>query len=285
MKRPVVSIIICTYNRQLSLRRTLYSLFEQSFSSDDFEIIVVNDGSTDSTADLCIRLKKNFSNLEVVTTWRNQGLAAAANIGMKTSKGNYLLFTDDDCIADKNWVTGMTGALTSHPIVAGMIGTYSRNYFQLCHNISQFHPFMPGHKSGEKDYIAGANMGFQRRVFAKLGGFKEGHPTPDMEFIIRARMQGFRVFFEPSAGIIHDPDRLCLSEILSYSYQHAKTTILLRNTYAGFLKTSFVLRSPILLALCAPVISLKVLMDIYLKNIAQFKFLETIPTMYGLKLA
>ena len=283
--KPFSTIIICTYNRAHCLGPMLLSLKNQSASPDDFEILVVDDGSSDGTADLCKKLQASISNLKIISTGRNQGLANAANTGIHYSRGDFLLFTDDDCLADPCWVESMVAALTEQPIVAGAVDSHKTNFFQLCHNIAQFHPFMPGHKAGKRQFIAGANMGFQRAVLENLGGFKEGHPAPDMELIIRAGKQGYRVYFDPGARIIHDPDRMRLSDIFSYSYCHAKITILLRYEYQDFLRTPFILKSPFLLMLCSPVISLKVVMDIYLHNTELLRHFRTIPVVCGLKMA
>ena len=285
MGKQFASIIICTYNRAHCLRQTLLSLKNQSVSADDFEILVVDDGSSDGTVDLCKKFLGTLSNLKIISKERNQGLASAANLGIHRSRGDLLLFTDDDCHADPCWVEAMTAALSEHSIVAGAVDSHKTNLFQFCHNISQFHPFMPGQKPGKRQFIAGANMGFQRAVLEKVGGFKEGHPTPDMELIIRAGMQNYSVFFEPGARIIHDPDRRRLSDIFCYSYCHAKNTIVLRYEFQDFLRTPFILKSPFLLIAYSPVISLKVVFDIYIRNAGQLRHIRTAPVVFGLKMA
>jgi len=180
----------------------------------------------------------------------------------------------------------MASALRDHPIVAGAIESPRDNVARLCHNIAEFHPFMPGRKSGDRDYIAGANMGFQRWLLEEIGGFEEGRKlASDMELIIRARMAGHQAFFEPKAKVIHEPNRVSLKKVFQYSSRHAKTTIVLRHRYQSFLRTPTILKSSALLILFAPLISLKVVMEIYLRNRTLLPLFWTAPVIYGLKLA
>jgi len=280
------SVIISTHNRSNSLERTLQSLASQTLGAEAFEVVVVDDGSDDSTLEVCNTMQERMKNLVVVSTGENVGSSSARNVGFGHARGEYFLFTDDDCIPDKAWVGCMASALRDHPIVAGAIESPRDNVARLCHNIAEFHPFMPGRKSGDRDYIAGANMGFQRSLLEEIGGFEEGRKlASDMEMIIRARMAGHRAFFEPRAKVIHKPDRVDLRKVFRYSSRHAKTTIVLRNRYQGFLRTPAILKSPALLILFAPLISLKVVTEIYLRNRTLLPLLWTAPVIYGLKLA
>lgn len=207
-------------------------------------------------------------------------------MGIQHSKGDAVFFTDDDCIADKYWVETMCAATQRHPIVAGAVDSNKDIFSQLCHNISQFHSFMPDNVIRKKEFIAGASMGFRKSVFKELGGFEKGrYLAEDMEIVIRAGLKGYSVFFEPKAKVIHNPNRTTMIDIFNYSYSHAKTTILLRRDYKDFLRTPIILRSSFLVLLFSPVIALKVLMGIYFHNKKLLKCFHTIPVLYGLKLA
>ena len=92
-----ISVIIPTYNRKHSLPRTLDSVLAQSFQP--FEIIVIDDGSTDGTADW---LKSNYLSIKSISQ-SNQGVSSARNIGIKQAEGNWiaLLDSDDEWLPDK----------------------------------------------------------------------------------------------------------------------------------------------------------------------------------------
>jgi GT2 family glycosyltransferase len=281
-----VSVIIPTYNRAPLLTRILFLLSRQTLSPKLFEVIVVDDGSQDDTAKVCSMIRSKLPNLKYISTGCNSGCAHARNRGIEVSSGNYILFTDDDCIPSKDWIERMIAALAHVPIVAGAVASTTSNYFRLCHNMSQFYPYMPGQKAGFIEFIAGANMGFERSVIEELGGFQKSTIcAEDMDFVIRAREKGYRPFFVPDAIVTHDPDRTTLGEIMKYSAMHAAETICLRNEYRHVLKTPFILRSPLLILAAAPIIASKVTAGIYLRNLKLLKFLHTLPIVFLLKLA
>lgn len=280
------SVIICTYNRANLLRRALDALARQTISPDQYELIVIDDGSQDDTPGVCTMMSNKLPNLKYFFMGNNVGNASARNAGIKKASGYYILFIDDDCIPDEDWIEKMLYALRQEPIVAGAVKSTHSNYYKLCHNIAQFHEFMPWKKPGHTEFLAGANMGFQRPVFEEFRGFKEGTGyAEDMEFILRARQKGYHPFFAYDAVVTHDPDRNTITSIFKYSAGHASKTIILRNRYRTVLKTPSILRSPFLILAAAPVIAFKVTASIYLKNPYLIKYFKTIPVVYALKLA
>ena len=284
--RMIITVIICTCNRQRLLNRALSSLVHQTLKPDQFEIIVVDDGSRDDTPSVCNTLRGKLPNLKYISTGSNHGLAHARNAGIKVASGKYILFTDDDCIPAADWVERLSAALDRESIVAGAVASPINNYVKLCHNISQFHAFMPGRRSGTTSFIAGANMGFRRSVLEELSGFQESLRTAqDMEFVLRARLKGYKIFFTSDAIVVHDPERTTLASISTYATQHAAATISLRNRYRSLLRTPFILRSSVLLLFFAPLIALKVTFQIYLSNVSLAKLFRTAPLVYVLKLA
>jgi GT2 family glycosyltransferase len=230
-------------------------------------------------------MRSKLPNLKYISNGCNAGCAHARNMGLEVSAGNYILFTDDDCIPSQDWIERMIAALAHAFIVAGAVASTTSSYFRLCHNISQFYPFMPEQKTRFIEFIAGANMGFERSVLDELKGFQKSKRAEDMDFVIRAREKGYRPFFVPDAIVTHDPDRTTLGEIMKYSAMHAAETICLRNEYRHVLKTPFILRSPVLILASAPIIALKVTAGIYLRNLKFAKFLHTLPIVFLLKLA
>ncbi|RJQ45941.1 MAG: glycosyltransferase [Nitrospiraceae bacterium] len=285
MNKPV-SIIICTYNRAHLLERLLLSLSHQTLSSERFEVVVVDDGSKDTTRAVCDELRGRLRNITYVSVGKNIGLADAANMGIRSAEGDYLLFTDDDCIPRRDWAERMCAALDREPVVAGAIESPDREFVKLCHNISEFHPFLSGQKARFVRFIAGANMGFRRPVLEELKGFQAGRNcSPDMELILRARQQGYSIYFTPDAAVLHDPPRTTLKSIFKYSADHAAFTIILRNKYRSVLQTPFVLRSPGFLLVASPIIALRVAGGIYFQNYRLFRYVWTAPVIYALKLA
>ena len=92
-KNPLFSIIIPIYNTSKYLSQCLKSVLEQKF--DDYELILVDDGSTDDSTDICYRYKKEYDNIIFVSK-SNEGQSVARNIGIHLAKGKYLIFLDSD---------------------------------------------------------------------------------------------------------------------------------------------------------------------------------------------
>jgi len=96
-----ISIIIPAYNAEKAIKECLSSLTNQSLSRNKYEIIVVDDGSTDRTCEIAKKYKVN------VISQGNGGPAVARNRGAREARGDILIFTDSDCIADKDFIEKM----------------------------------------------------------------------------------------------------------------------------------------------------------------------------------
>lgn len=120
MGEPRVSVIIPTYQHRDYIRRTLSSVFEQSLN--DYEIIVVNDGSTDDTASVLVRLveARQITYIEQ----ENQGQSRARNNGLSRARGEYIAFLDSDDLWPKNKLASQVAFLDANPTVGMVGGTY-----------------------------------------------------------------------------------------------------------------------------------------------------------------
>ena len=94
MKNPTVSVIIPTYNRAHLVGRAIKSVLNQTYR--DFEIIVVDDGSTDNTKDIIKEFQKKDKRIKYIPYEKNKGGSAARNTGIKAAKGEYIAFLDSD---------------------------------------------------------------------------------------------------------------------------------------------------------------------------------------------
>lgn len=100
-EHPLVSVVIPAYNVENYITNTLYTVLNQSFQ--DFEVIVINDGSTDSTLSRVEDLRKNNSKIKIYTQ-KNKGQAAARNVGIKFSKGKFITFVDGDDLLKESYL-------------------------------------------------------------------------------------------------------------------------------------------------------------------------------------
>ncbi len=138
MKNAIVSIVIPIYNEEEVIKDCLESLQKQSYK--DLEIILVDDGSTDSTLKIIENCKLKIVNLELLRQ-QHRGPGVARNLGVSKAKGDILVFVDADMTFDKNFIRDLV-----KPIIQGKtIGTFSKNEFvsnpennwAICWNINR----------------------------------------------------------------------------------------------------------------------------------------------------
>ncbi|HLG31359.1 MAG TPA: glycosyltransferase [Candidatus Brocadiales bacterium] len=198
----MVSIIIPVYNGEKTLARCLTSLQSQTISRDKYEIIVVDDGSKDGTR----KVAEGFA--VTVISQKNQGPAAARNLGVKMSKGDIVLFIDADCAAAPNWIEEMTKPF-SNPDIVGVKGTYKTTQQDLLARFVQLE-YEEKYERMKRfpyiDFIDTYSAGFRKDIFQKYGGFNTSFPTAtveDQEFSFRLAKDGHKMVFQPDAFVYH----------------------------------------------------------------------------------
>ncbi len=102
-----ISVIVPVYNVEKYLSRCLDSIYSQTF--EDFEVIIVNDGSTDSSLSIAEEYARRYCEKTKIVTQKNGGLSAARNTGLKIARGEYIQFVDSDDTINKNMLEAMYG--------------------------------------------------------------------------------------------------------------------------------------------------------------------------------
>lgn len=190
------SIVLCAFNRLEYLKQAITSLLELDFPS--YEIIIVNDGSTDGTKNFLDALKND--KIRVIHHERNQGLSASRNTGIKYARFETIAFTDDDCQVDKNYLTNLLKGFTNEQIgfVTGQTFYISRNY----------KGYFPERLVSNPDarWPMGGNSAYRKEVFETCGDFDDvffKFNNEDTEMAIRAVSQGFAFNRAPEAITCH----------------------------------------------------------------------------------
>lgn len=98
---PTVSIIMPVYNKEKYVRKSIISILDQSYT--DFELLVINDGSTDNSLSICLELQEKDNRIKVISV-ENGGVSKARNIGLDNAKGKYVMFIDSDDYIAKNYL-------------------------------------------------------------------------------------------------------------------------------------------------------------------------------------
>ena len=200
----LVSVIIPAYNAKATLGRCLATLSEQTRPPN--EIIVVDDGSTDGTADLARRY-----DVQVISQ-ANAGPAAARNAGARAARGDLLLFTDADCAPAPDWVEQMVAPFAD-PAVAGAKGVYQTTQMEPVARFVQIEyedRYDRMHRRDRIDFVDTYSAAYRRGLFLQTGGFDTTFPSAsveDQEFSFRFAQAGHRLVFAPNARVAHLHDR------------------------------------------------------------------------------
>ncbi len=196
------SVIIPAYNAGKTLPDTLAALKRQTISHDEYEVIVVDDGSTDDTADAARRFGVNCIGQA------NRGPAAARNHGARIAKGDIILFTDADCSADRDWLRQMTLPFQNEKTI-GVKGAYRTNQKAFAARFAQAE-FEDRYdllgKADAIDMVDTYSAAFRKNIFIKIGLFDESFPVAnneDTELSYRMCAAGYRLEFNPEAIVYH----------------------------------------------------------------------------------
>ena len=137
---PLFSVIIATYNRRGPLLKTISAIANQkNISLDEFEILIIDNGSKDETEETVKRFADQNGQTDTVyiKLKRNYGADFARNVGVLHSRGDLLVFTDDDCIAPPEWLFEFKRELEDDPEIAGVGGfkipRSTREHFDIYH--------------------------------------------------------------------------------------------------------------------------------------------------------
>jgi len=203
-----VSIIIPTFNGASRIGNCLDALLKQTVGRDA-EILVVNDGSTDNTADVVAR----YSGVRCITQL-NSGPAAARNRGNLEARGTIILFTDDDCVPMSDWLTAMTEPFRD-PDVVGVKGIYRSRQKSLVARFVQIEYEDKYRLMADRpsiDFIDTYSAGFRRDRFLEMNGYDTSFPlacAEDVELSYRMSARGWTMKFVPAAIVYHThPDTL-----------------------------------------------------------------------------
>jgi len=213
---PAVSVIISAYNRKDELKELLAALERQTIAPGQFEIIVIDDGSTDDTLFYLTRLVNSGKENLVFQRQENQGPGAARNRGMELARGNIFAFTDSDCRPLPDWLEELLKPFADRRVGAvGGAEEYDEHgtVMQQAIHISMTSFLTTGGirgTSGKKltrYYPRTFNMAISREAFNRAGGFRQlGHGPiygEDIDLSIRIEQAGLELVFHEGAKVFH----------------------------------------------------------------------------------
>src|SRR5579859_861976 len=201
-RHPRVSIVVATYQGGRTLKACLDSLERLNYS--DFEVILVDDGSTDATQQIAaahpqVRYFKHEKNL---------GLSVARNTGIAAATGEIVAFTDSDCRADEDWLYYLVGDLLD----SAFVGIGGHNFLPPDDSTIAaavlVSPGGPAHvmlTDRQAEHIPGCNMAFYKGALDEIGGFDPIFHLAgdDVDLCWRLQQAGGRIGFSPGAFVWH----------------------------------------------------------------------------------
>ena len=184
MNLPRISVVIPTYNRSNKLGEAIISIEQGTYPKKRIEILVVDDCSTDNTKQVVEQLIKKYKNIRYFRTKKNSGPAVARNIGIKHSKGEYVFFTDDDCVVSRNALVKYVTFLEKNGKVMGAGGLLVPASNNIIAKIEAIKDRIL--KISDKSLRVGrnvpvgftCNMIYRRKVFKEVGYFNEKFKAP-----------------------------------------------------------------------------------------------------------
>ena len=207
MTGATISIVIPSYGRPARLARCLAALARQE--GGPYETIVIDDGSPEPLKSICDKAGPWVRSIRQ----DNSGPAAARNKGVSLATGEFICFTDDDCLPEPGWAKALLAAQGGdrHVLVGGRVeNAFPDNLFsETSQSITNW--LYAWHKSnGSKaQFFASNNIGCAKRTFLEMGGFDESFPLAageDRDFGMRWSQRAGPLVFAPDARIWHAHD-------------------------------------------------------------------------------
>lgn len=201
MDLPFISVVVCSHNGSATVRDTMEEL--QWLEYPNFEVIVVNDGSTDNLAEIVKKYPVNLISLPV-----KSGLSNARNIGMNNSKGEIIAYIDDDAYPDPQWLHYLAYAYrtsTHHCIGGPNIAPFEDGSVATCVANAPGGPVHVLETDEIAEHVPGCNMSFRRAALIKIGGFDPVYWSAgdDVDACWRIQQNGGTIGFHPSAIVWH----------------------------------------------------------------------------------
>jgi GT2 family glycosyltransferase len=211
---PDVTVVVTTYNRADALRDAVASLFRQETRGGfRFEILIVDNASTDGTAGVAAGLAAEAPVLVRCVREERRGVACARNRGVAESRGRWVAFFDDDQLAAPAWLGSLveTALQRGAPVVGGRVvlrlpaGASGRLGPVCCRLLGESSEAATPHPYLGKTLPGTGNALVERRVFEEVGAFDEGLTSgcEDTDFFRRVRRNGIPCWYAPGAVVDH----------------------------------------------------------------------------------
>ena len=230
--QPTVSVVVASYNGARTLRACLESLLALKYPS--LELILVDDGSTDSTPGLA----REFPGVRYLQHPRNLGLSVARNTGITAARGEIVAFTDADCRVDEDWLRYLVADLTGSRF-AGMGGPNllppDDSSVAAAVLVSPGGPAPVMLTDRIAEHIPGCNMAFWKWALVEIGGFDPvfRRAGDDVDVCWRLQQRGYQLGYSPS-GFVWHYRRSTLRDYLKQQHGYGEAEALLERKHPEY---------------------------------------------------
>ena len=202
---PLVSILIPCFNEQTNARHTILSALNQVYPN--IEVIAINDGSSDRTADVLNELSEEHDKLRVIHLAQNQGKALALRMGAMSASGDYFVCIDGDAYLDPEGVNYLVAPMLRNPEVGAITGNpriRTRSTLIGRIQVGEFSSIIGLIKRTQRVYgkiftISGVIAGFRRQALEEVDFWSLDMITEDIDVTWKLQLAGWQVFYEPRA--------------------------------------------------------------------------------------
>ena len=199
-----VSVVVSTYQRATRVAELVEALERQTLPIEQFEVVIVDNGSTDSTAGVLADLQQQSPlQLTVLRVEQNRGPARARNLGWSTATSEVIAFTDDDCVPDPRWLEELLVALEQNDVQLVQGRTLPRP-----DQLDRVGPWSRTQQVDSEDgYYQTCNIAYLRRALEEVGGFRTDFPVAageDTDLAWRVKKAGFASCFAGDALVFHE---------------------------------------------------------------------------------
>ena len=218
----LVSILVIAYNEENYIKRCISSILAQTHK--EFELIIVDDGSTDKTIAVTERFKD--SRIKILSNIKNKGYAVSRNRGVQHSKGKIIFFTDADCVVSRDWLEQGLEAFETNKNIAGVRG--------LCYYVSQGYKPSIGERCrtiSNKFSNATRNIAYYKEQILNVGGFslRYNNGCEDIELGLRVS-KNKRIIDCRKMVVFHQKKYYKLS-MIPEQYMAIKSVVYLKKDY------------------------------------------------------
>lgn len=228
------TIQLCTYNRAGLLARVLEACFDQSLCGDEYEVVLVDDGSTDGTPEVIAAASRHATCAFTVVSQPNSGLARGRNAGIARAAGRRIIFIDDDVLPLPNFVEEHLRAGARHPEAIVRGGAIE------VEKIDDLPPPVWSIRDYSGNYFWTTNVSVPLVTIRGIGGFDESfseYGWEDIDVGLRLRAAGVRAVFAPNALAYHvkpRPRAASVDTMLAQARAQARTAVRLVRRHPGW---------------------------------------------------